>query len=903
MTNSPVAYSGSGYETLNARRAVIGWAWRLFRLEWRQHVLVILLLAVAQATTIVSTAVAFNAPTSPQATFGSAESLLSVPGSDRNLAADLEAIRQRIASTDSPANGGAADIIERKTIDVPGAVATVELRAQDPHGRYGQPTLSLVTGRLPTHGGEVAPTGAVAKLFNLHIGDTWQADGRAWRVTGLVENPANLRDQFALVTPGQIIDPTEVTILYDPGRCTTLACAQVRQQPFPGGAHATSRPQGPQRVDQSTIPLMLAVLGHIFIALVAVAGFTVIARRRLRALGMLAAVGATDRQIRLVTTANGALVGLAGTIAGAAVGLASWFLYAPRLQTTVAHVIDPMHLPWRVLATAGALGVLASLLAAWGPARSSTRVPIVAALSGRPSAARLSPWVIIVGTIGVAVGLWCLASSGGWSALGINGPNGGWSSAAAAVGQGHVAGQGRPLIIGGLVTVIVGALLFAPAVVAVPAAVARWSALPVPVQLSLRDLGRYRARAGAAVAAVSFASLLAALTCILVTASYADPLSFVGPNLAANQLIVYEPHTLGRGAELNSPGEPSAPAQQAGLQATVDQLASAIHARFAIPLYSAGRAAKFVDPDAPDQTNQRATLWHAVSVGTVQREEALLDDNANYAGPLYVATPELFNALGIALNRIDPGADILTSRTGLSSVPHLELLGQGAIVTHMNPPGHEVSETHLCPPGSCLAHPKIQTVTQLPTGTSAPNTLITEHALHQLGQDLVPDGFFVQTPRPLTATQINAARTIAFHADTRIEVSSGQPTLTQIRNRATAVTITLALIVLAIAVTLLRSETGSDLRTLTANGATTFVRRALTATTAAAIAVVGAALGTATAYLAVAAWAHARLSITLRPVPVADLTALLVGLPLAAAICGWLLGGREPRAISRQPLV
>jgi hypothetical protein len=33
-----------------------------------------------------------------------------------------------------------------------------------------------------------------------------------------------------------------------------------------------------------------------------------------------------------------------------------------------------------------------------------------------------------------------------------------------------------------------------------------------------------------------------------------------------------------------------------------------------------------------------------------------------------------------------------------------------------------------------------------------------------------------------------------------------------------------------------------------------------------------------------------------------DLAAVLVGLPLAAAVGGWLLAGREPRAIAPQPL-
>jgi putative ABC transport system permease protein len=60
--------------------------------------------------------------------------------------------------------------------------------------------------------------------------------------------------------------------------------------------------------------------------------------------------------------------------------------------------------------------------------------------------------------------------------------------------------------------------------------------------------------------------------------------------------------------------------------------------------------------------------------------------------------------------------------------------------------------------------------------------------------------------------------------------------------------------------------------------------------------------GTATAYLAVTAWAHASLATTLYPVPTADLAAILAGLPLAAAVAGGLLAGRQPPTIARQPL-
>src|SRR5215831_6317075 len=64
-----------------ARRAVIRWAWRLFRREWRQQLLVLSLITVAVAGTFLGAAVASNTPASPAAaTFGTANHLAMIPG-------------------------------------------------------------------------------------------------------------------------------------------------------------------------------------------------------------------------------------------------------------------------------------------------------------------------------------------------------------------------------------------------------------------------------------------------------------------------------------------------------------------------------------------------------------------------------------------------------------------------------------------------------------------------------------------------------------------------------------------------------------------------------------------------------------------------------------------------------
>jgi putative ABC transport system permease protein len=111
----------------------------------------------------------------------------------------------------------------------------------------------------------------------------------------------------------------------------------------------------------------------------------------------------------------------------------------------------------------------------------------------------------------------------------------------------------------------------------------------------------------------------------------------------------------------------------------------------------------------------------------------------------------------------------------------------------------------------------------------------------------------------------------------------------------------MALGVLAMTVGLIRSETARDLRTLTAAGARRRTRRALTASTAAALALGGAVIGTASAYLALLAWYHREAHWLAHP-PMLNLAAILAGLPIVAYLGGWLLAGREARVITRQPL-
>ena len=108
----------------------------------------------------------------------------------------------------------------------------------------------------------------------------------------------------------------------------------------------------------------------------------------------------------------------------------------------------------------------------------------------------------------------------------------------------------------------------------------------------------------------------------------------------------------------------------------------------------------------------------------------------------------------------------------------------------------------------------------------------------------------------------------------------------------------MALAILAMTVGLIRSESAGDVRTLTATGASGRTRRTLTAATAGALALLGALLGVAGAYLVLMALYYDDLGYLGR-VPAVSLVLIIVGVPLTAAAAGWFLAGREPPALAR----
>jgi putative ABC transport system permease protein len=803
-----------------ARRAVMRWAWRLFRREWRQQLLVLILITVAVAATIFGAAIGTNTPLPANGGFGTANTLVSLPGNDPHLAANIAAIRGHF---------GTVDVIENQTFAT-GLVQGAQLRAQNPDGAFGRPMLALVSGHYPHGAGQVALSKPLAAQYRTGIGGLWRSGGRAWRVVGLVQNPQNLLDNFALVAPGQLAAPGQVTVLFD-SNPLTLATFN-----FPAGATPVTL-QPPSGLSPALIALTFAVVGLFFIGLVAVAGFTVLAQRRLRSLGMLSSLGATDKNIRLVMVANGAVVGVAGALAGGVIGIGAWIGYAPYFGPSADHLVAWTSMPWWLVATAMVLAVGTAVLASRRPARAVATVPVVAALSGRPVEPKEGHRTPRLGLAFLGLGILLLAFSGGFGGSGSS---------------------SNLDMIAGLLATIAGLVLLAPVVVARLEPVARRT--PVSARIALRDLARYRARSGAALAATSLAVLIAMLIALLATNRFTDGLDYVGPNLPPNQLIVYTP---GNNAGTSSARVLPTARQGAAGRATAASIAAALGTRDVLALQT---------PVAP-------TDIALLRVGSAAQDTI----------DLYVATPALLRHYGISPGAIAPATAVLTSRPGLAGTSDLLLQS-----------GNYLSSN---PTLRYLPTPRIQTFASLPADVSDPNLLVTNYAVRQLRMRVATVAWLIQTPKALTPLQVDSARRVAAAAGLTIETKNGAPSLDEVRNDATAAGVLVALGVLAMTIGLIRSETAGDLRTLTATGASARTRRNITAATAGALGLLGALLGTIVAYLAVFAFTWHEVLIgeaDLFPGP--DLLLVLIGLPVLAAAGGWLFAGRQPPAIAHQPI-
>ena len=598
-----------------ARRAVARWAIRLFRRDWRQQILIVVLLTFSVAFAVFGISAAFNVIPTSDGEYGTANHRLT-------LRADSVGALQ--GHTDElEAWFGTIEVVGRRYVQVPGDVARLELRAQDTDGPFSGPTLALLEGRYPASADEAAVTDGAAELLGVEIGSVADVGNGQLSIVGIVENPARLNDEFALVPAtdlGMRSDTYTVLTSASAERAVSLpASVPVEMLDRRPQCHAVICLSASQSEQATGAAAALGIVTPLFllVALVAAAGFVVVAQRRTRQLGMFMANGATDRHLKLVVLANGALVGTLSAIAGGILGVGAWIGAAPLLEEASGHRIDRLHLPWWLLGAALLLAIFTAIAASRKPARDAIRSSIVSALAGRPPSPKPLRRSAILAVTLIIAGIVALSQ-----AVDIPGDS-----------------VNPLLLVTGIVSLTVGVIFLSPTILGALGHLA--SRVPIAPRIALRDLARYRARSSTALGAISLAL---AIPVIVIVAASAAQFGAGEGNLSDRQLII-------RTGDDPALVPDRTPPQIDALQTTIDALVAQTEA-------SATLLHVATDPNE-SLTRGADTLRPAVILGRPVGQDTIRDIDV-----LHVATPQLVDLLGLPPATTGSLAEILTPHTG-----------------------------------------------------------------------------------------------------------------------------------------------------------------------------------------------------------------------------------------------
>ena len=177
---------------------LVRWAWRMFRKEWRQQLLVLGLLTVAVAAAVAGTAPASTAGRSTgdggRPRTGPHRQLR--PGSRRRPGRRGPSALRRARGDPPPA------------VPVPGSTELLDVRGQDPTARSGTRCSPCATGatRWPPARSRSPKAPPICSTRGW-VG-RWSPAALSGLVVGRVENPADLDDEFALLAPSSAARPT-----------------------------------------------------------------------------------------------------------------------------------------------------------------------------------------------------------------------------------------------------------------------------------------------------------------------------------------------------------------------------------------------------------------------------------------------------------------------------------------------------------------------------------------------------------------------------------------------------------------------------------------------------------------------------------------------------------------------
>ncbi len=200
--------------------------------------------------------------------------------------------------------------------------------------------------------------------------------------------------------------------------------------------------------------------------------FAIGTRRTERQLALIAASGGDQRTLRQIVLLGGFVVGLSAAVTGVAagIGVVAGVRWVLRMKNQA--IMPDLQIPVLTLFVILAIGTVLAVVAAWLPARSAAQIDVVAALAGRPTRALQSRRTPMLAIVLIIVGL-----------------------AAATLG----AIKGITFAMGGVALVLTGLVLAGGAVLTVLVRAA--PRLGLATRYAVRDASRQRSRTTPAIAA------------------------------------------------------------------------------------------------------------------------------------------------------------------------------------------------------------------------------------------------------------------------------------------------------------------------------------------------------------------------------------------------------------------
>ncbi|HEY3833771.1 MAG TPA: FtsX-like permease family protein [Acidimicrobiia bacterium] len=346
------------------------------------------------------------------------------------------------------------------------------------------------SGRVPTQPGEALISPSLARAFHVGVGDTLRISSPGWteRVVGIGVRATNWNEGFVAVRGTELArasapvaaNTTAVTLVKLPGhpsKTTLDSYSPTYQSVVSIEANEANR-----NVDWVLVGGLVALA---IVGIVISGAFAVGARRQLVTLGQLSANGADEGLLRRTLSLQGLWCGALGSVLGIAAGLVTLFLMRSNFESWLHHDPGAYIWPGVDLAAIVVTGVVAATVAAFIPARSAARVPVLSALAGRRPLGSLPRRIVPIGAALFGSGLFVLVLV-----------------ASAAKGVNNSGGNGLALsaVFGGLL-VLAGACCVSSVVVASLAQLGR--TVRGAARIAVRSVVRSRARSAAVVMALA----------------------------------------------------------------------------------------------------------------------------------------------------------------------------------------------------------------------------------------------------------------------------------------------------------------------------------------------------------------------------------------------------------------